>query len=367
MDSDDALPTLRALKYYSDSNGEQEGPRQPRNDVLIHFATRSASVTPAEPLAGDCLERATAYRAAPVVLAELRGGAVVRDGSFVLTGRNELLRESVDRLSSIAELSNARPNLVDELGRTALEPSPETVAVLGCQRIDNYFHWWIDVMAKLWVIQNSPYRACRLVTPPLTQDFQHESLRLLGQSVTPMTRPLHRFKRLVFARGLTYGSSQSIAPQVFEFAQWCRGKLGLSPRARHRKLFLSRRAARRRRLLNEDEVVAALGGDFERIELESLSFREEATLLSEASAVVAPHGAGLTNLLFCERPTAVVELVHEDAPPDTYRRFAGLLGHPYIAVGCEPEANARLKPGQRNMSASASDVSAAVARLKGLR
>lgn len=363
MDGSDAMPTLRVLKHYSDGDGES---RQLRDDVLVHFATRRASVTPAEPLRGDCVDRAPAYSADPVVLAELRGGAVVRDGAFVFTERNELLRESVDRLSSIDGLCNSHPQLEGELGQTPPEPSPETVAVLGCQRAVNYFHWWIDVIAKLWVIQNSPYRNCRLVTPPLTEGFQRESLHLLKQSVTPMTRPLQRFKRLVYARGLTYGSAQAIAPQVFEFAQWCRGKLELAPTTRRRKLFLSRRSARRRRLINEDQVLAALPG-FERIELESLSVAEETALFAEASVIVAPHGAGLTNLLFCTGPTAVVELVYDDAPPHVYRRLAGLLGHPYIAVGCKPETQARLKPGQRDMSAPIGDVSAAVSRLTTLR
>lgn len=364
MEAHDTIPTLRALKYYPDDPEGNEGPKRPRDDVLIQFVTQRTSVTPADPLEGDCLDRPAAYGADPMVLAELRGGAVIRDGSFVFTERNELLRESVDRLSSIARLSDSHPNLEAELAATPPEPSPETVAVLGCQRTANYFHWWIDVLAKCWVIHNSPYRACRLVTPPLTQDFQRDSLRLLNQSVTPLTRPLQRFRYIVFARGFTYGSSQAIAPQVTEFAQWCRTMLKLSPSPKRRKLFLSRMAARSRRLVNEDQVVAALGADFELVELETLSVKEQASLFSEASVIVAPHGAGLTNLLFCSRPTAVLELVHEDAPPYTFRRLAGLLGHPYIAIGCEPENQARLKLGRRDMTASASDVAAAAARLQ---
>lgn len=367
MEADDAIPTLRALKYYSDRSSEGDGHERPRDDVLVHFITRRSAVTPPELLPGDCLDRADAYRADPLVLAELRDGAVVRDGSFVFTGHNELLRESVDRLSSIAGLSDSRPDLEAELGATTPEPSPESVAFLGCGRAENYFHWWVDLIAKCWLLENSPYRTCHLVTPPLIQDFQRESLQLLGQSVTPMTRPLQRFQRVVFARGLTYGSSQLIAPQISEFAQWCRAKLGLPSALKRRKLFLSRKSARRRRLLDEDRVVAALGPGFEPVELETLTVHEQAVLFSEADVVVAPHGAGLTNLVFCPQPTAVVELVHADAPPHTYRHLAGLLGHPYIAVGCEPEARAQIKPGKRNMRVSAAEVASAVAHLTALR
>lgn len=358
------MRTLRALKHYPDGPGEHVDFSRPRDDLLIRFLTRRTSVTPADPLPGDCLDRAAPYNVDPLVAAELRDGAVMRDECYVFSERDELLRESVDRRSYIAELRDAHPNIEAELAATRPEPSPETVAILGGQRIPNYFHWWIDVLAKCWAIRNSPYRGCRLVTPPLTEAFQRESLHLLDQSVTPLTRPLHRFRRLVFARGLTCGSAKAIAPQVNEFAQWCRDMLALSPSSKKRKLFISRRSARSRRLVNEEEVVAALGADFELVELEALSIREKAPLLAEAAVVVAPHGAGLTNLLFCTQPTAVVELVHDDAPPVVFRRLAGLLGHPYVAVGCRPETQGQVKQDRRDLRASPSDVVAALAHLQ---
>jgi capsular polysaccharide biosynthesis protein len=349
------------MKYHREKGGEEI--ERPREDLLIHFLTRACSVTPPEPLAGDSIEHPTEYPVDPLVLARLRGGAVTRNG-LVFSERNELLRESLERRSYVDELATAHPSLAAELKATLPEPAPDTVAILASQRAVNYFHWWIDVLPRCWAIQNSPYRGCRLVTPPLTEDFQRESLELLGQRVIPLTRPMQRFRQVIFVRGLTYGSSQAIAPQVFEFAQWCRTTLGLQSAPRGRKLFLSRRRARSRRLTNEDEVLAALGADFELVELETLGLKEETSLLSEASVVVATHGAGLTNLLFCNRPTAVVELVHEDAAPHTFRRMAGLLGHPYMAVTCEPERRTDLKPGRRSMTASPSAVAAAVERLE---
>jgi Glycosyltransferase 61 len=361
-----AIPTFRALKYYPDGVGEHVTTSNPRDDVLIRFMTQRTSVTPPKPLPGDCLAQVAPYLADPLVMTELHDGAVMRDGCYVFTERNELLRESVDRLASVTELSTSHPDLGADLAAIRPEPSPEAVAILGSQRTPNYFHWWIDILARWWVIRDSPYRGCHLVTPPLGQGFQRESLHLLGLSVTSLTRPLQRFRQVVFSRGLTSGSAQAISPQVVEFAQWCRTTLELSPTPSQRKLFLSRSAARSRGLVDEDEVLTALGAEFERVELEALSVREQAMLFSEASIVVAPHGAGLTNLLFCTQPTAVVELVHEDAPPEIYRRLAGLLGHPYIAVGCEPVARAGLKPGRRDMRASVAAVSEAVAHLQGL-
>jgi capsular polysaccharide biosynthesis protein len=358
------IPTLRVLKHYPADPAELEVPRDLREDISVRFLAPRTSVTPVDPPNGDRIVPADAYDAGPIAMVELREGAVVRDGSFVFTARNELLRESVDRLASISDLTASRSRLEAELDATPPEPLDETVAVLGCQRARNYFHWWIDVLAKCWAIRNSPYRSCRLVTPPLSEDFQWESLRLLRQGTTPLTRPVQRFRRLLYADGLTQGASQAIAPQAVEFAKWCRTALELSPAEGRRAVFVSRRLARHRRLLNEDEVAAALGPDFERVDLETLRVREKAALFAEAGLIVAPHGAGLTNLLFCERPTPVVELVHDDDPPLVFSRLAELLGHPYVAVGCKPERHPISHPGNRDMTASPADVAEAASRLR---
>jgi capsular polysaccharide biosynthesis protein len=354
---------FRTLRDPPSESEEWEADRELREDVSIRCVTQPTSVTSIGPHGDDRLNASSDYDVSSIAIARLRGGAVSSEG-FVFTERNELVRESVDRTDYADRFVNRHPQLKTELDATPVEPSPRRVAVLGCQRNLNYFHWWVDVLPRCWAIRNSAYRDCVLMTAPLTEAFQSESLRLLGQSVLPLTRPLQRFRELVFVRGLTYGSSQALAPQLTEFAQWCRTTLELSPPSEGRRLFVSRRGARSRRLVNEDEVVAALGPDFERVVAESLSVSEQASLFSAAEVVVAPHGAGLTNLLFCTRPARVVELVHEDEPPVVFRHLAELLGHRYCAVGCIPTEDGGRKAGRRNLRASPAAVAAALAGLE---
>ncbi|MEQ1850415.1 MAG: glycosyltransferase family 61 protein [Chthoniobacteraceae bacterium] len=78
---------------------------------------------------------------------------------------------------------------------------------------------------------------------------------------------------------------------------------------RGRKIYVSRAGARFRRVLNEDEVIRALAGkSFEVVRLEDLTVREQARLFAEADVVVAPHGAGCTNAVFCRPGTAFIEI-----------------------------------------------------------
>ena len=63
-----------------------------------------------------------------------------------------------------------------------------------------------------------------------------------------------------------------------------------------------------------------------------LSFREQIDGLRGASAVVAPHGAGLTNILFAPNQCRVLELFASRGGTLTYEVLAKALGQDYTAL-----------------------------------
>ena len=72
---------------------------------------------------------------------------------------------------------------------------------------------------------------------------------------------------------------------------------------------MSRSRASGRRIANEGEILPILASrGFARIELEEMSLSAQIALFSEAEAVVAPHGAGLTNLIWCAPQTKILEV-----------------------------------------------------------
>jgi capsular polysaccharide biosynthesis protein len=61
--------------------------------------------------------------------------------------------------------------------------------------------------------------------------------------------------------------------------------------------------------LNEEEIVLGLSRrGFLCVTLEEMSLVDQIALFSEAEAIVAPHGAGLTNLVWCAPKTKVLEI-----------------------------------------------------------
>jgi len=82
-----------------------------------------------------------------------------------------------------------------------------------------------------------------------------------------------------------------------------------SPARPTRRLYVSRRRARRRRLVNEAEVSALLvRRGFDVVDPCRLGFAEQARLFSEAAVIVGQSGAAMTNLLACQPGTEVLLL-----------------------------------------------------------
>jgi capsular polysaccharide biosynthesis protein len=104
---------------------------------------------------------------------------------------------------------------------------------------------------------------------------------------------------------------------------------------RPRRIYISRQGATRRRIVNHDAVEALLARHgFETVQAERLDFLDQAALFAEAEAVVAPHGAGLANLLFNDGRARVVEFYLQGEPQYHFALCATARGCRYMPQAC---------------------------------
>jgi capsular polysaccharide biosynthesis protein len=93
--------------------------------------------------------------------------------------------------------------------------------------------------------------------------------------------------------------------------QLFRNRLG-AHRRRTRRIYISRRDAIWRKVVNENDVMTLLGRyGFELIELSGMPIRQMIDLMASAEVVVGPSGANLSGAMFCQPGSAVVELTFE--------------------------------------------------------
>lgn len=102
------------------------------------------------------------------------------------------------------------------------------------------------------------------------------------------------------------------------------------------RIYISRKLTPYRRIVNEEEVVnllAKLG--FITVTLESISVAEQASLMAGAKVIISPHGAGLTNLVFCNPGTKIIEIFSPKFINSIFWQISNICGLSHYHLICE--------------------------------
>ncbi|MGB7893916.1 MAG: glycosyltransferase 61 family protein, partial [Microcoleus sp.] len=190
-----------------------------------------------------------------------------------------------------------------------------SVAVLSGLSGNVYFHWMVDVLPRIELLRLSGRDWAEIdwfLVNSCQHQFQRESLRILGipeEKVLESDRLPHiQATELIvpsFAGYLGWPSGWAMDFLRREFLK------GIVPSSSYpKRIYISRSKARYRRVLNEEYVVEVLEKfGFVSILPESLSLAEQIAHFYHAEVIVAAHGSGLTNTIFCRQGTKVIELV----------------------------------------------------------
>jgi tetratricopeptide (TPR) repeat protein len=99
------------------------------------------------------------------------------------------------------------------------------------------------------------------------------------------------------------------------------------------KIYISRRFNNRRSLVNEEQVENLLKKQgFAIYCMEKYSFEEQISIMKNARIIVAPHGAGLTNIIFCHAGARIIELVMDKYPNKLFYELSLVCRHKYYPI-----------------------------------
>ena len=151
-----------------------------------------------------------------------------------------------------------------------------------------------------------------VIGPELATEYQRVTAERMG---VRGYFPVSRRARLRVARLWVSSNCHNMRHPAHWAAEWAirpvREKFDLAPRHPERRLLVSRRDSLYRRLRNEAQVANLLEPlGFEVIVPGELSFAQQIAAFRDATHIVAPHGAGLTNILWCAPGTQVLEVFH---------------------------------------------------------
>ena len=189
------------------------------------------------------------------------------------------------------------------------------VAIVTTEGANTYYHWLFDILPRIFLLEKSGLmnEIESFVFPELMYDFQRESLLKIG---FPLEKILEiKPNEYIEAKEMILPSLPSKLGTVNKWAlDLLRSRLGEhSSKNDGNKIYISRKNANQRRLLNEDEII-----NFLRVEgylivfAEDLSFEQQITIFANADVIISPHGSGLSNIIFCSPGTKVIELFYGD-------------------------------------------------------
>jgi hypothetical protein len=178
----------------------------------------------------------------------------------------------------------------------------------------NYFHWMTDALPKIAITEKAGYKLGKLDTFIVSNDllsFQQQTLSQLGiikeRTISLSTHSLVHCEELIMPSATCL--SGNVSPWIIDYLRFAFKDWMETDHRLPSKIFIGRKNAGKRLLLNEEEVVLALQKiNFKSIYLEDLSVKDQIKLFFNAHEIVGVHGAGLTNLLFSQAGSLVLEL-----------------------------------------------------------
>lgn len=202
----------------------------------------------------------------------------------------------------------------------------------------NYFHWLCQILPRVKLLQDFNLNwgnISNILIPKITGNFVRESLHKLriplSKCLQQEESQIYKFKNLIIP---------SRPNRHIYLTKWSLDFLKqtfLKKNYRqHLKLYIPRYPAVGRSILNERELWGMLKNKgYKKIDTSCMSISRQAKLFNSASHIVAPHGASLANLSFCQPNTKVIEIFNEDYFTILYWNICNILNLKYGYLICK--------------------------------
>lgn len=220
------------------------------------------------------------------------------------------------------------------LDRWHMHPSRLVSAVIDGG--SNIYHWLYEGLPRLALIERMGIEIESLYVNAKPA-FVLESLEMAGihpKYILDSSRYSQVQAREMVIPSFPLYNGKNIKPIVPAWAlRWLRDRLVVSDLMGTKRIFISRQDASYRHLVDEDLLFKILEKrGFERVILTGQSLKDQRALFSQASVIIAPHGAGLANILFCQPGTKILELFHPGFVQQCYWELANMFRLPYFCL-----------------------------------
>ncbi|MFO7143112.1 hypothetical protein B9T16_16470 [Arthrospira sp. PCC 8006] len=251
----------------------------------------------------------------------------------IITANNQVVKDLSSDNSGIALGAHNLPETIHLKGN---------IAFVSAHYGHNYFHWMVEVIPRLHLVLASGLPIDKIVVNKFGHKYEDETLAMFD---IPEHQKMFGCFRHVQAEVLIVQCRTLPTPKwACDFVKNLVLKHPLLEEDNRcnysSKIYISRANAYYRKVINEQELMDILKPlGFQVVYLENMSVKEQALCLHHAEVVISPHGAGLTNLVFCEPGTKVIELFPPGASVPCYWTMSEIceLDYYYLVGEFNPE------------------------------
>lgn len=198
----------------------------------------------------------------------------------------------------------------------------------------NYFHFYSDVLGKLYMINNElpQLKHLPLLVAEELYHKRHFQFFLKLKPVSEFNWYVHKKNEII-----EINTAYLLQPMPYDakYWKWIRSicKQYILPQHPGKKIFINRPPATGRHIDNHKEIhqlVRRYG--YEIVEMENKTIEEQIALFSSSSHIISIHGAGMTNLVYCHNNTQILEVMPNERISSHYYWVAKKLGLNYECI-----------------------------------
>ena len=263
----------------------------------------------------------------------ISGNYLVKKASFQQI--NGLLK-----INKNATLNTGTPKLIKSINGSLI------ILTQGASGHNNYAHWMLDVLPRIKLLLSKMLISeIKNIYVTKLNKFQNQSFSFLGlksfkiidpnifrhvkaDQIISVSHPYY-FKK-------TWFYAQSNLPSwIIKFLRNDISKKVKFKKKSYKRIFIDRSDSLQNhsKLINNNEVIKYLKSKrFKCLRLTELNLKDQISIFKNCNTIIAPHGAGLTNIAFCKKNTKVIEIIPEDNKNFLFKRISKINKLKYKSI-----------------------------------
>lgn len=227
---------------------------------------------------------------------------------------NDILLSDVSReFGAYGGVMGAEHSVNNQLSLSSCTYIKGNIAIVGCAGAYNYHHWLYDTVTRVGTLKEAGLfnSIDKFILDYTGKKFQKESLEALGIREDQIINADDSFKFHVQAENLVIPSLSAKLGTINKWTvDFLRSLFLVEKKKDALRLYISRRKAPSRKVVNEDEVMEYLAPKgFIEFFPEDHSVKETASYFASADYIIGVHGSGFANFAFLSQGTKTIDIV----------------------------------------------------------